>query len=89
MRSSDWQYLGYVLVAVGSALALSGSVALHYFQQGLLSGTRYGASFAPILLVGIAIAVLGIVAFVRARLKRKYELPPPPPLPPPPLPPPP
>ncbi|HEY4674866.1 MAG TPA: hypothetical protein VIH48_02295 [Candidatus Bathyarchaeia archaeon] len=73
-------------MGVGSALALSGSIALYYFQQGRLLTTRYDFYFLPILLVGITVAVLGIAAFVRSGQKRREIPPPPPPLPPPPPP---
>jgi ABC-type enterochelin transport system permease subunit len=69
-------------------LALTGSIALYNYQQGNVLNTRYIPYFLSILLVGIAVAVLGIVAFIRAVQKRRYEVPPPP-LPPPPPPPPP
>jgi hypothetical protein len=69
-------------------LALTGSIALYNYQQGSLLNTRYIPYFLPILLVGIAVAVLGIVVFVKAVQKRRYEIPPPP-FPPPPPPPPP
>ena len=83
MNTSSWQYLGYILTAVGSALALSGSVALFYFQQDGLLNTRYSPSFLPILITGILFGVLGALAFFRARQEARNEIPPPPPPPPP------
>jgi uncharacterized membrane protein YbhN (UPF0104 family) len=36
MRHSEWQYIGYILTAVGGALALSGGIALYSMQQRFL-----------------------------------------------------
>jgi hypothetical protein len=87
-RSSDWQYLGTVCVGAGGALALTGSITLYNYQQGSVLNTRHIPYFLPILLVGIAVAVLGIAAFIMSVQRRRHEIPPPP-LPPPPPPPPP
>lgn len=101
MRSSHWQYLGYMLVGVGSALSISGLIAFIYFQQpyliSSLARTKYQPFTLPLFIVGICIIVVGIITFRQAREKRRYEIegeeqpmylppPPPPSLPPPPLP---
>ncbi|MCJ7793359.1 hypothetical protein MUP42_00340 [Candidatus Bathyarchaeota archaeon] len=78
MRSSDWQYLGYVLVGVGGSFAISGAIALYSLQQELLTKNQYSPYFLPILLIGIFIAALGIVAFFQYIRKKKKEIPPPP-----------
>jgi hypothetical protein len=78
MRSSDLQYLGYVLVGVGGSFALSGAIALYSLQQELLAKTQYSSYFLPILLIGILIVALGIVAFFLFIRKKKMEIPPPP-----------
>jgi hypothetical protein len=88
MRSSDWQYLGTVFLGVGSALAVSGSVAFYTYQQGSLTNTRYTPYFLPILLIGIVIAVIGAASFFNVRQRSRNKVPPPP-IPPPPPPPPP
>jgi hypothetical protein len=87
MRSSDWQYLGYVLVGVGGSFTLSGAIALYIVQQELLNKNLYSDYFLPILFIGIFIAALGSMAFFQyIRKKKKETLPPPyPDLPPPPL----
>jgi hypothetical protein len=86
MRSSNWQYLGYVLVGVGGSFALSGAIALYIVQQELLNKNPYSDYFLPILLIGIFITDLGILTFFQyIRKKKKETLPPPSPdLPPPP-----
>ena len=85
MRSSDWQYLGYVLVGVGGSFVLSGAIALYIVQQELLNKNLYRDFFLPILLIGIFIAALGSMAFFQYIRKKKEEtlLPPYPDLPPP------
>jgi hypothetical protein len=82
---SNWAYIGYLLVAVGCSLLLTGTIALYYLNQGSLSNTKYGNYFLPLLIIGIIIFCFGIVAFVKASQKKKYMVPPPPfPEPPPP-----
>jgi len=92
MHSSDWQYLGYVLVGMGGALSISGSIAIFYLQKNPWTSHQYSSYPIPLLLIGVCIIVLGIVAFLRFKQKRKVETKegeklPPPPLPPPPPPP--
>jgi len=94
MRSSHWQYLGYVLVGIGSGLSVSGMVAFIYFQQRYWISSPYRSITLPLLIAGICIIALGVLTFRQARKKRKFEIeverpsvylpPPPPPLPPPP-----
>ena len=86
MRSSDWQYIGYVLVAVGGALILTGAIALYAVQQGLLVKTQYNDYFLPTLLVGLLLTVIGVVAFFKSKQKQEPVPPPPSPNPPPPPP---
>ena len=85
MRSSDWQYIGYVLVAVGGAFIITGAIALLNFQQGQIK-IQYGDYFLPLLLVGLLLTVMGGLAFFKS--KQKQSIPPPPPSPNPPPPPP-
>jgi hypothetical protein len=92
--SSDWQYLGYVSIGVGGAFAIAGSIGLLTSQQGSSGTFRYNSYFLPILIVGIVVALFGVLAFVQANRKKESNAPPPPPLypplfppPPPPLPP--
>jgi hypothetical protein len=82
MRSSSWEYVGYVLVTVGCSLALTGTVALFSLQQGNLRNMQYSPYLLPILVAGIVFAVSGAMAFIKAGKKRKQEFPPPPPPPP-------
>ena len=95
MRSSHWQYLGYVLVGVGSGLSASGLVAFIYFQQRYWISSQYRSISLPLLIIGIFVIAIGILSFYRDREKRRHETegeiqpiylppPPPPPLPPPP-----
>jgi hypothetical protein len=78
MRSSDWQYLGYVLVGVGGSFAISGAIAPYSIQQELLNKNQYSHYFLPILLIGMFITALGIVAFFQYIRKKRKETPPPP-----------
>ena len=96
MRSSHLQYLGYVLIGIGSGLLISGLIAFIYFQQRPWIISQYRGIALPLVIVGICLIILGIVAFYRAREKGRHELegeipplylPPPPPLPSPPPPP--
>ncbi len=86
MRSSEWQYIGYVLVAVGGALILTGAISLYAVQQGLLVKTQYNDYFLPTLLVGLLLTALGVVAFFKSKQKQEPLPPPPSPNPPPPPP---
>jgi hypothetical protein len=78
LRSSNWAYVGYVLVAVGGSFALTGAVALFSMQQGALRSVHYSSSFLPILIAGICFAVIGISAFALGGKMGKQEFPPPP-----------
>jgi hypothetical protein len=77
MRTSNWQYIGYVLTGVGGAFALSGAIALYSLQEELLAKNQYNSYFLPILLTGIFITGIGIGAFFQYIRKRKKEVPPP------------
>jgi len=89
MRSSHWQYLGYVLVGVGSGLSISGLIAFIYFHQRYWIIFQYRSFTLPLLIVGICVVAAGVVTFRQAREKRRHEieegekppmyLPPPPP----------
>jgi uncharacterized membrane protein YfcA len=88
MQSSHWEYLAYVLVGVGIALAVCGSVTFIYFREHYARHIEYSSYSIPLLISGTFILALGIVAFFRHRQKKRDEsIPPPPPPPPPPLPP--
>ncbi|MCJ7424497.1 hypothetical protein MUP01_09565 [Candidatus Bathyarchaeota archaeon] len=94
MRSSHWEYLGYMSVGVGSALTACGSIAFSYFQSHFARSPQYSSYSIPLLIFGIGVMVMGVLAFVRYRKIRREEIEkgqylPPPPVPPPPPPPPP
>jgi hypothetical protein len=95
MRSFHLQYLGYVLVGVGSGLSISGLVTFIYFQQRYWIISQYRSISLPLLIIGICIVAAGIMTFRKAKEKGRQEIegekppiylpaPPPPPPPPPP-----
>jgi uncharacterized membrane protein len=91
MRSNHWEYLAFILFALGLALTISGSIIYVYYQQYPQRKPQYSGIQIPLLIVGVCLIILGLLAFRRSRAKKKVEamegelLPPPPP--PPPLPP--
>ena len=89
MRSNHWEYLAFVLLALGLALTVSGSIIYVHYQQYPQRKTQYSGIQIPLIIVGACFTVLGILTFRRFRAKKKTEaiegepLPPPPPPPPP------
>jgi hypothetical protein len=81
MRSSDWQYLGYVVAGVGISFAFSGAIALFGLQQGIFGKTQYASSLVWILFFGVLLAVLGVAAFFVYLSRNKIHAPSPPPFP--------
>jgi len=80
MRSSDWKYLGSVLIGIGGSLSISGLITFFYFQMYSWITHRYSSYPIPLLFVGICFIVLGIVAFYvskekREIMKKKVKLP--------------
>jgi len=92
VRSNHWEYLAFVLLALGMALTISGAIIYVHYQQYPQRKLQYSGIQIPLILAGACFAVLGLLAFRRTRAKKKAEamesepLPPPPP-PPPPFPP--
>jgi hypothetical protein len=93
VRSNHWEYLAFVLFALGLALTISGSIIYVQYQQNPRTNPQYSGYPAPLVIAGICITTLGILAFRRVRTKKMTEAaesehlpvpPPPPPLPPPP-----
>ena len=90
MRSNHWEYLAFVLFALGLALTISGSIIYLQYQQNPQTNPQYSGYPAPLVIAGICITALGILAFRRVKTKKETEaaeseelLPPPPPPPPP------
>ena len=79
MRYSDWQYISYVLLAMGVSFALSGGISLYSLQQGLLLNTQYASSFLAIFAFGILVIFPGVAILIFANKKKSsINLPPPP-----------
>jgi ABC-type antimicrobial peptide transport system permease subunit len=74
MRSSHWQYLGFILIGVGSGLAIAGLIAFTYFQQYYWISSPYRAISLPLLIIGICFIGLGIIALWQANKKKHLEL---------------
>jgi uncharacterized membrane protein len=89
VRSNHWEYLALVLLALGLALIISGSIIYVHYQQYPQRKLQYSGVQVPLIIVGTCFTVLGILAFRKSRAKKKAEamegepLPPPPPPPPP------
>lgn len=89
MRSSEWQYLGYVSAGFGLGLVVSGVISLFYMYEHGLMRHRYGSYLLPLLSIGLCFLIAGLAASFVARERRLEEnkksglLPPPPPPPPP------
>jgi ABC-type antimicrobial peptide transport system permease subunit len=89
VRSNHWEYLAFVLLALGLALMIPGSIIYFSYQQYPQRKLQYNGIQIPLIIVGACFMVLGILAFRRYRAKKKAEamegefLPPPPPPPPP------
>ena len=88
MRHSHWEYLGFVLVGIGAALAITGTVTWFYFQQYRDTNPQYHSYPLPLLITGPCLVIAGIAALIRARMKKQKEsfggtvpIPPPPPPP--------
>lgn len=90
MRSNHWEYLALVLLALGLALMISGTIIYVNYQQYPQRKTQYSGIQIPLIIAGACFTVLGVLAFRMSRTKKKAEamesapLPPPPPSPPPP-----
>jgi multisubunit Na+/H+ antiporter MnhG subunit len=88
VRSNHWEYLALVLLALGLALIISGSIIYVSYQQYPQRKLQYSGIQIPLIIVGACFTVLGILALLRTRAKKKAEamesasLPPPPPPPP-------
>ena len=86
MRSNHWEYLAFVLLALGIALVISGSIIYVSYQQYPQRKTQYSGIQIPLIIAGACFTVLGILVFRRSRAKKKAEAmesaPPPPPPPP-------
>jgi hypothetical protein len=90
VRSNQWEYIAFVLFAVGLALTISSTIIYVQYQQHPQTNPQYSGYPTPLLITGICITALGILAFRRVKTKKMSEtaeikhLPPPPPPPPPP-----
>ncbi len=88
MRSNHWEYLALVLLALGLALMVSGTIIYICYEQYPQRKTQYNGIQIPLIIAGACFTVLGILVFRRYRAKKKAEamesapLPPPPPPPP-------
>jgi hypothetical protein len=88
VRSNHWEYLAFVLLALGLALIISGSIIYVSYQQYPQRKLQYSGLPIPLIIVGTCFTVIGILTFHRFRAKKKAEamegapLPPPPPPPP-------
>jgi hypothetical protein len=84
MRSSSWEYSGFVLVGVGSAMLVVG--LLTYFSSQILQGRtlRYSSYPVPMVFLGVLMMIAGTIALIRSRRMSREDLPPPPIPPPPP-----
>jgi hypothetical protein len=89
VRSNHWEYLAFVLLALGLALIVSGTIIAINYQLYAPRKTQYNGIQIPLIIVGTCFTAMGIVAFYRFRAKKKAEAmeSAPPPLPPPPPPP--
>ena len=88
MHSNHWEYLAFVLLALGLALMVSGTIIYIYYGQYPQRKTQYSGIQIPLIIAGACFTVLGILAFRRSRAKKKAEAmesAPLPPTPPPPL----
>lgn len=74
MHSSRWQYLGYMLVGVGSSLYASGAILLIYFRLQPWLSFQYQWVALPLLVLGFGIIVLGILTFYIAEKKKRREI---------------
>jgi len=89
VRSNHWEYLALVLLALGLALIISGSIIYVHYQQNPQRKLEYSGIQIPLIIVGACFTGLGLFAFHRSSAKKKAEatesalLPPPPPPPPP------
>jgi uncharacterized membrane protein len=88
VRSNHWEYLAFVLLALGLALMVSGTIIYIYYEQYSQRKMQYSGVQIPLIIAGACFTVLGIFTFSRFRAKKKTEAmesaPPPPPPPPPP-----
>jgi len=89
VRSNHWEYLAFVLFALGLALTISGSIIYVQYQQNPRTNPQYSGYPVPLVIAGICITASSIPAFRRVKTKKKTEAAesehlPPPPLPPPP-----
>jgi uncharacterized membrane protein len=87
VRSNHWEYLAFVLLALGIALILSGSIIYVSYQQYPQTKMQYSGVQVPLIVAGTCFTVLSVLAFRRYSAKKKAEametaqLPPPPPPP--------
>jgi hypothetical protein len=77
MRVSDWQYLGYVLTAVGVSLVMTGGIALYSIQQRLSQNMPYESYFLPVSVAGILFMSLGLISLGNSLRKKRSSIPPP------------
>ena len=84
MRSNHWDYLGFILLALGLAFIISGSIIYVSYQQYPQKKMQYSGVQVPLIMTGFCFSVLSIFAFRKYRAKKKAEamestlLPPPP-----------
>jgi len=83
MRSNNWEYLRFILLALGMALIISGSIIYVSYQQYPQGKMQYSGVQIPFIIAGVCLSVLSLFAFRRYRAKKKAEAmesaPPPPP----------
>ena len=73
MRSNHWEYLSFMLTALGLALTISGSIIYVYYQQHPQTNPQYSGYLVPLLVTGVCITTLGFPAFHRSRTKKRAE----------------
>ena len=63
MRSNHWEYIAFVLLALGLALVISGSIIYVTYQQYPQRKTQYNGIQIPLIIAGVCFIVLGVLAF--------------------------
>jgi hypothetical protein len=59
MRSNHWEYLALMLLALGLALTISGSIIYVYHQQNPQRKIQYSGIQVPLVVAGACLMALG------------------------------
>jgi len=73
MRSSGWQYVGCILVSIGGALSIAGSIVLLYLQKIFINSIRYSAYYPPMIFGGVIVIVAGTIALIISTTKKESK----------------